>query len=91
MEAGIKASGNIAVLVGQDGVGPWEEEEMEGALVLAVKDGRPVIPVLLPGASRQPELPMFLGNRTWVDLREGYTEKGLVKLIWGITGEKLAC
>lgn len=88
LETGIKTSRSVAVLVGKDGLGPWEDEEMQAALVLAVRDKRPVIPVLLPGASAQPELPMFLGNRTWLNLRDGFTEEGLAKLIWGITGKK---
>src|SRR5436190_23145846 len=67
LEVGIKTSKSVIVLVGKDGLGPWEDEEMQAALVLAVRDKRPCIPVLLPGASVQPELPMFLGNRTWVD------------------------
>jgi hypothetical protein len=86
LESGIKTSRSIAVLVGKDGLGPWEDEEMQAALVLAVRDKRPVIPVLLPHASAKPELPMFLVNRTWVDLRAGLTEDGLAKLVWGITG-----
>lgn len=90
LEAGIKKSRSVAVLVGKDGVGPWEDEEMQAALVLAVKDKRPAIPVLLPGASAQPEWPMFLGNRTWVDLRTGFAAEGIARLIWGITGIKPA-
>jgi tetratricopeptide (TPR) repeat protein len=88
LEVGVKTSRSVAVLVGKDGLGPWEDEEMQGALVLAVRDRRPVIPILLPGASAQPELPMFLGNRTWVDLRAGFSGDGVYKLIWGITGKK---
>jgi len=88
LEAGIKNSKSVAVLVGNDGLGPWEDEEMQAALQLAVKDGRPVIPVLLPGATTEPELPMFLSNRTWVDLRAGITKEGLDELVWGITGVK---
>jgi tetratricopeptide (TPR) repeat protein len=88
LEDGITKSGSIAVLVGKDGLGPWEDEEMQAALRLAVADKRPVIPVLMPGASAQPKLPMFLGNRTWVDLRGGFTKDGLDKLVWGITGKK---
>ncbi|MCL4207585.1 MAG: TIR domain-containing protein [Pirellulaceae bacterium] len=88
LEDGITKSGSIAVLVGKDGLGPWEDEEMQAALGLAVADKRPVIPVLMPGASAQPKLPMFLGNRTWVDLRGGFTKDGLDKLVWGITGKK---
>jgi hypothetical protein len=88
LEEAIRSSGSVAVLVGSDGVAPWENEEMEGALQLAVRDKRPVIPVLLPGAAAQPALPMFLSNRTWVDLRAGYTVEGLDRLVWGITGHK---
>jgi hypothetical protein len=90
LEAGIETSRSVAVLVGKDGVGPWEDEEMQSALVLAVRSNRPAIPVLLPGASAQPELPMFLANRTWVDLRPGFTDESVAKLIWGITGVKPA-
>ncbi|MBC8095911.1 MAG: toll/interleukin-1 receptor domain-containing protein [Akkermansiaceae bacterium] len=88
LEAGIRDSSSVVVAVGPDGFGPWEDEEMQGALRLAVKDRRPVIPVLLPGCPEVPNLPMFLGNRTWVDLRNGFTDDGLAKLLWGITGKK---
>jgi len=88
LEAGIRASKSIVVVVGGDGLGPWEDEEMQGALRLAVSDKIPVIPVLLPGCPQTPKLPLFLGNRTWVDLRGGLTTEGLDKLLWGITGKK---
>jgi hypothetical protein len=48
----------------------------------------PVIPVLLPGASAQPKLPLFLRQVTWVDLRGGLTPQGLDRLEWGVTGIK---
>jgi len=46
----------------------------------------PVIPVLLPGVEGEPELPLFLRQFTWVDLREGLGEHGLERLVWGVTG-----
>jgi TIR domain len=88
LEHAIKHSRSVAVLVGKDGLGPWEDEEMQGALVIAVRTKCPCIPVLLPGAPAQPELPMFLINRTWVDLRTGLTDQGLTRLVWGITGQR---
>jgi formylglycine-generating enzyme required for sulfatase activity len=91
LESGIRASKSAAVLVGADGLGPWEQEEMSAALTLAKKDGRPVIPVLLPDAPNEPELPLFLGGRTWVDLRQGTAPgaaSGLDLLDWGITGRR---
>lgn len=88
LENGIKGSASVAVCVGGDGLGPWEDEEMQGALRQAVKDNRPVVPVLLPGAPTELELPMFVSNRTWVDLRGGIDPDGIARLIWGITGRK---
>jgi tetratricopeptide (TPR) repeat protein len=87
LEKGIKESGTGAVLVGADGLGPWENEEMQGLLQFAVEEKKPVIPVLLPGAAEKPDLPLFLRNRGWVDLRAGFGTEGVDKLIWGITGE----
>ena len=88
LENGIRASKSVIVAVAKSGIGPWEEEEMNAALLLAVKNKLPVIPVLLPDTGETPELPIFLLNRTWVDLRGGYSPKSLDRLIWGITGVK---
>ncbi len=90
LEEGIRASTSVAVLVGKDGVGPWENEEMQAAVSLAVQDKRRVFAVLLPGAAERPELQLFLANRTWVDLRKGLSDEGIATLCWGITGEKSA-
>jgi|GEM_PF-590518 len=76
-----------AVLVGKDGLGPWEEPEMRACLNQFVKRKMPVIPVLLPGSSETPILPPFLQEFTWVDLRRDY-QGGLRRLIWGITGQR---
>lgn len=48
----------------------------------------PVIPVLLPGSSGTPQLPLFLRQLTWVDLRDGLDERRVDRLQWGITGVK---
>lgn len=88
LEQGIEEAASGAVLVGADGLGPWEDEEMQALLRRAVSAGKPVIPVLLPGAPARPRLPLFLANRTWVDLREGFADAPLDRLVWGITGER---
>lgn len=88
LEAGLKRSKAIAVFVGGDGLGPWEDEEMQAALRIAVETKRSVIPILLPGAPSRPELPMFLANRTWVDLRSGLTEDAFNRIKWGVAGKK---
>ncbi|MBN2196462.1 MAG: toll/interleukin-1 receptor domain-containing protein [Polyangiaceae bacterium] len=86
LDAAIKDSKTVAVLVGASGVGPWQDEEMDAALQLAVRKGHRVIPVLLAGAPESPELPLFLKGRTWVDLRAGLTGAGLDQLVFGVTG-----
>lgn len=91
LESGIRASRSIAVLVGGQGMGPWQDQEVQFALNLAVRDRRAVIPVLLPGAPDGGDLPAGLAIRTWVDLRpdaNGQDSAAFDRLIWGITGVK---
>ncbi len=88
LEAGILDSKTAAVLIGKDGLGPWETPEMEVCLHEAVMKNKRIIPVLLTGAPSQPELPSFLKRYTWIDLRSGLNEEGLDRLEWGITGKK---
>jgi hypothetical protein len=81
------------VCVGGSGIGPWEQPEMRALLRRFVNEKRignivPVIPVLLPGAPNKVDLPPFLEDFTFVDLRQGLTVEGLERLRWGITGEK---
>jgi hypothetical protein len=76
-----------AVFVGREGIGPWQRQELDGFLREFNKRGCPVIPVLLPGAGGEPELPLFLRGMTWVDFRETSPDP-LAQLIWGITGQR---
>jgi hypothetical protein len=91
LESGIRASRSIAVLVGGQGMGAWQDQEVQFALNLAVRDRRLVIPVLLPGSPEPADLPPGLAIRTWVDLRpdgNGDDSTAFDRLIWGITGVK---
>ncbi len=88
IEAVITTTRTASVLVGPDGLGPWEEPEMRACLEEAVRRKMPVIPVLLPGSAKTPTLPPFLKSFTWVDLRGGLDQAGLDRLEWGITGVK---
>ncbi len=71
LERGLKASSTCAVFVGRSGEGPWQKREVEIALRQQIQhpDFR-VIPVLLPDAPKQPELPSFLSGNMWVEFRE---------------------
>jgi hypothetical protein len=75
-----------AVFVGKEGIGPWQQAELEAFLGEFFRRGCPVIPVLLPGTPRKPDLlPIFLRGMTWVDFRKQEPDP-LRQLIWGITG-----
>jgi hypothetical protein len=81
---------SAAVFVGKSGIGPWQSREIYGFLSEFQERQCPVIPVLLPDAPQQPQLPIFLRGMTWVDFRQQkrvYTAP-MDKLVWGITGKK---
>ncbi len=88
LEEAVQASRAVAVFVGKDGLGAWQEPEMRAFIARSRREKVPVIPVLLPGSPDSPRLSLFLEAFTWVDLRGGLTEAGLVPLLWGITGTK---
>jgi TIR domain-containing protein len=77
---------SAAVFVGSAGVGPWQEQELNGFLREFVSRKSPVIPVLLSNAPKEPKLPLFLRAYTWVDFRVQDPDP-LDGLIWGITGK----
>jgi len=87
LEQQISRIKSAAVFVGKQGIGPWQEHEMNAFLREFVKRGCPVIPVLLSDATKTPELPIFLNNMTWVDFRNKEHDP-IKRLIWGITGKK---
>ena len=87
LEKQIQNIKSAAVFVGGSGIGPWQQMEIEAYLRRFVKQGCPVIPVLLPNAPNQPDLPLFLEGMTWVDFRR-LSPKPMERLIWGITGIK---
>lgn len=88
LEEGVRVSRAVAVCVGAGGLGAWQEPEMRAFIARSRREQVPVIPVLLPGCPDSPRLTLFLEAFTWVDLRQGLSEDGLSRLIWGITGEK---
>ena len=59
LEEVIETTGSSVVLVGKDGIGPWQDKEMRGCLSEFADRNLPVIPVLLPDAPEMPRLPIF--------------------------------
>jgi hypothetical protein len=85
----LKSSASVAIMIGPDGDGPWQREEMQMALIEAVRnrDDYRVIPVLLPGASAA-QVEGFLELRTWVDFRSDLNDDiAYRRLVAGIRGE----
>lgn len=79
LEKQISRIAAAAVFVGQDGVGPWQSAEIRAFLSEFADRGCPVIPVLLPGTSDVPPLPLFLRQMTWLDLRHDF-DQGIIRL-----------
>ena len=77
---------SAAVFVGSEGVGPWQHQELAAFLRKFVDQRSPVIPVLLPEAPAEPDLPLFLVGMTYVDFRETDPDP-MKRLVWGITGQ----
>ena len=88
LEKAIATCQSAGAFVSSNGVGPWEDEEIQALLSEAVRSKIPVIPVLLPGDYEQPKLPLFLKNRTFIDMRSGLSDEVIDRLIWGVTGKK---
>jgi WD40 repeat protein len=87
---GLAHSKACALFVGPHPFGPWQLEELELALVRAnQRDDFRVFAVLLPGVEDPfdaQQLPPFLSTRTWVDLREGVSQRALQRLLNAIKG-----
>jgi hypothetical protein len=78
-----------AVFIGSNGLGPWQNMELQAYLRRFAINRHPVIPVLLNTAPKIPQLPIFLEGNTWVDFRLKEPDP-LQQLIWGITGKKIS-
>ena len=91
LEKVIKDIPCAAVFVGADGLGPWVVAETQGMLIQMVRRQAGVMPVLLPGAPDEPNLPPFLETVTWVDMRDWQSEEseGLERLVSGILGKPI--
>jgi hypothetical protein len=82
---------SAAVFVGKDGIGPWQQREIEAFLREFVRRTCPVIPIILSNAPGEPPLPIFLEGLRWVDFRQQAPIQDMAPmdlLKWGITGKR---
>jgi formylglycine-generating enzyme required for sulfatase activity len=77
---------SAAIFIGPNGIGPWQNQEIDAFLREFVKRECPVIPIMLPNAPAKPTLPVFLDAMMWVDFCQPDPDP-LSQLVWGITGE----
>lgn len=70
IEQNIQNIKSVAIFVGENGFGPWQDIETRAFINEFAKRNCPVIPVILPGCQNIPELPLFLKSFMWVDLRK---------------------
>jgi tetratricopeptide (TPR) repeat protein len=89
IEKALAESETRAVFIGPNGLGPWQHEEMRLAINHRVSNTQQrfrVIPVLLPGATRD-SLPALLVASTWVEFRSSLDEPDAFdRLVCGIRG-----
>jgi hypothetical protein len=91
LQKAIPNIGCAAVFFGPAGIGPWEQQKMEAFLLEFVAKGCSVLPVILPDAPKEPDLPAFLKTRTWVNLRDWKDpdSDAFPRLVCGILGKPL--
>ncbi|WP_068820117.1 toll/interleukin-1 receptor domain-containing protein [Phormidesmis priestleyi] len=87
LEAQIEQVFSVAVFVGENGIGPWQDEEISAFLYQVKERNCPIIPVLLQNAPQKPNLPPFLRDRLWVDFRKNRPDP-IEQLFSGIKGQK---
>jgi GTPase SAR1 family protein len=96
LEQALDTIRTVAVFVGPLGMGRWQDMEYQAALQRSVEErderggpGVRVIPVLLPGVSDDPELPVFLRGIHRIDLREGGSDdrEGMRRLVAAIMSD----
>jgi len=81
LESAIDDTAAVFVVIGSAGIGPWQQPEIEAALLSAVDRKTPIVPVLLASsASGKLEVPTFLRRFTWVNFSNGIDDAGLDRL-----------
>jgi TIR domain len=87
IQIAVPAARSAAVFLGQDGLGNWQEEEVELLLDTCKKAGKPLFLVLLPGVN-DADIPYelgFLKQKHWVSFNDG-RNKALDEIESGVRG-----
>lgn len=77
-----------AIILGINGVGRWQEWEIQTFFHQCVQRGTTVIPILLPGVDEVPDNLPFLQQLRWINFSSPADSTALELLIWGITDKR---
>jgi hypothetical protein len=69
LEAIIPSIPATLVIVGDSGIGPWQDQERRAFINEFANRGCRIIPVVIGNAAQIPQLPLFLRQFMWSDLR----------------------
>ncbi len=86
LEQAIKTIPCAALCFGPADVGAWHILEIRAYVAAWAKKKARMIPVILPGVQEVPELPLFVQQTLWVDMRDWEKEEsdGFYQLVCGI-------
>ncbi len=88
LDVAITTTRAFAILIGNHGVSGWQDAEIQAALNQHRRQSRPIIPVLLPDAPPEPQLPTFLERFQWIDFRGGFDPDGVPGLVRSILADR---
>jgi hypothetical protein len=89
LEHAIKTIPCAALCFGPADVSDWHILEIRAYVAAWAKKKARMIPVILPGVDAPPELPLFVRQTLWVDMRdwEQSESAGFYRLVCGILGK----
>lgn len=88
LEKAIKTIPCALLCFGPADVGNWHVMEIRAYLEAWAKTKARMIPLILPGIEKTPELPIFVRQALWVDMRDWQNkdDDGFYRLVCGIIG-----
>lgn len=89
LEEAIKTIPCAALCFGPADIGKWHIMEIRAYVERWASKNSRMIPVILPGVKEDPELPLFVRQTLWLDMREWESEESdaFYRLICGIVGK----
>ena len=90
LEKAIKTIPCAALCFGPADVGKWHIMEMRAYVERWASGDARMIPLILPNVKEMPELPIFIRQTLWVDMRswEQSKDDGFYRLVCGIAGKQ---